>query len=146
LIEKIDTLVNCVTVHSTMKAPNTDTPPTSTGRPAATTPPNTNSRRSSVSGMAIASARTRSPSIVSPIGGEDRFGAGEADRDALTLGLAVLVEDELDRLDSFGVLLGAREAHEDQGSSPSVDRSGGADPSDQYDATSSTPRWRRTLR
>ena len=139
LIEKIETFVNCVTVQSTMNAPNTETAPTSNGSPAATTPPKTNSNSNSVSGTAIISARARSPSIVSPIAANT--GSEPASptlmpsrsRPAYSSRIASIVSTRAGSSSAPGkrMRISAR--------SPSIERSGAGEPSDQYDATSSVP-------
>ena len=63
LIEKIDTSVNKVTIHSVKKVPSTETAPTSRGRPAATRPPKTTTSSITTSGTASDSAVARSDSI-----------------------------------------------------------------------------------
>jgi hypothetical protein len=139
LIEKIETLVNCVTVHRTMNAPNTDTAPTSTGSPAATTPPNTTSSNSSVRGTAIISARARSPSIVSPIAAKTASEPARPtvmpsrSRPPYSSRIVSIVSTRAGSSSAPGnrIKMSAR--------SPSTDRSGAGDPSDQYDTTSSVP-------
>ena len=67
-----------------------------------------------MSGTAIISARTRSPSIVSPIAANTGSEPAKSDGDAVAFEPVVLVEDGLDGLDPLGVLLRTREAHQDQ--------------------------------
>ena len=64
LMEKIETSVNRVMTYRVRNVPRTATTPTSRGSPAATRPANTRTNSSRVMGMAMDSARARSPSIV----------------------------------------------------------------------------------
>ena len=134
---KIETSVTSARTRSTRNVPTTESAPMARGSRAATTLRKMNSSRSSVIGRAISSARTRSCSMVVPTSAEDLGEAADADGGAVdrargTARPAPRRGHGSDRRHrSIRATTSARLL--------SSLRSGGGEPSDQYDTTSSTP-------